>query len=154
MARKEYYAFPKLWYYWSSTIRLFNVIIRTFVGETYPSAEIQAVYFTVPADWATGHLLESLTPLQRYSRCILQSQLTGPRILLRIFADLNSVAILIVSDFQFYLSSFQIQTETETLPWAPKVKSPHQIQFSVVLDPLCWRCSVFDLVDKFGCKQT
>ena len=27
------------------------------LGESYPSAEMQSVYCTVPADWATGHSL-------------------------------------------------------------------------------------------------
>ena len=69
----------------------------------YPSAEMQSVYSTVPADWATGHWLgesyssakmqsvysiapanwatrwESLNPLQRWTRCILQPQPTRPQ---------------------------------------------------------------------------
>ena len=36
----------------SITIRLFSVISRTLVGESYPSAQMQSVYFTAPADWA------------------------------------------------------------------------------------------------------
>ena len=43
--------FPKLQYYWSLTIRLFSVI--------------------------SGRSLWGVTPLQRYSQCILQPQLTG-----------------------------------------------------------------------------
>ena len=35
------------------SIRLFSVISRTLVGGgLYPSAEMQSVYSTVPADWA------------------------------------------------------------------------------------------------------
>ena len=72
--------------------------------ESYPAAEIQSVYSAVPTDWTTRTLiwgvlprcrdtvgvfcstnrldnqdthLRSLTPLQRYSRCILQYQPTG-----------------------------------------------------------------------------
>ena len=44
-------------------------------GESYSSAEIHPMYSTAPANWAKG----SPTPLQRYRRCILQPQLTGPR---------------------------------------------------------------------------
>ena len=43
----------KLQHYWSLTIRLFNVISKTLVGGwSYPSAEMQSVYSTVPSDWA------------------------------------------------------------------------------------------------------
>ena len=36
------------------TIRLFSINIRILVGEggSYPSAEVQSVYSTAPADWA------------------------------------------------------------------------------------------------------
>ena len=79
--------------------------IKTLIGgESYLSAEIQSVYSSAPAYWATGHLLResllsicrnavystapvdwttrcgSLTPPQRCSRCILQPQLTRPLI--------------------------------------------------------------------------
>ena len=38
---------------WSLTIKLFNVISRTPIGKgSYPSAEIQSLYSTAPADWA------------------------------------------------------------------------------------------------------
>ena len=44
---------PKLQHYWNLTIRLFSVISRTLVGGGgYPSAEVQSVYSTAPADWA------------------------------------------------------------------------------------------------------
>ena len=37
----------------SITIRLFNVISKTLVEQrSYPSAEVQLVYSTAPADWA------------------------------------------------------------------------------------------------------
>ena len=51
---------------------------RTLVGrQFYPSAEMQSVYSTTPADWTTGHLLGgSLSPLQRCSRCISQPPTT------------------------------------------------------------------------------
>ena len=45
------------------------------LGGSYSSAEMQSVYSTVPADWVTRW--ESLTPLQRCSQFILQSQPTG-----------------------------------------------------------------------------
>ena len=53
----------------------------TLVRGGYPSAEMLSVYSIAPAPahWATGHSLEEgLTPLQRCSRCILQSQPTSP----------------------------------------------------------------------------
>ena len=48
--------------------------------ESYSTVEMQSVYSAAPADWAKGYLLRwwGLTPLQRYSRCILQPQSTGP----------------------------------------------------------------------------
>ena len=52
MAMKEYSAFPKLQYYYSLTIRLFNVKSRTLIGR-------------------------NLTPQQRCSQYILQPQPTG-----------------------------------------------------------------------------
>ena len=87
--------FPKFQHYWSLTIRLLRVISRILVGGVLPSTEIQSVYSTAPADWATGHSLgesyhsaakesvfllpqptgpqgshyESLTPLERCSQC-------------------------------------------------------------------------------------
>ncbi len=34
------------------TIRLFSIIIRTLFREvSYPSAEVQSVYYTAPTDW-------------------------------------------------------------------------------------------------------
>ena len=46
---------PPLQHYWSLAIRLFSVISRTLVwGGDYPSAEMQSVYSTVPADWAVS----------------------------------------------------------------------------------------------------
>ena len=42
--------------------------------ESYPSAEMQSVYSTAPVEWATRG---RLSPLQRCSRCIVQSQPTG-----------------------------------------------------------------------------
>ena len=78
---------------------------RHSLGESYPSAEMQSVYSAVSADWANTTLVGgvlplcrdavgvfcslsrlgqhdthwgSLTPLQRCSRCILQSQPIGP----------------------------------------------------------------------------
>ena len=75
------------------------VISKTLFGESYPSAEMQSVYSTAPTDRALlGEVLPlssdavgvfynhnrlgphwgSLTPLQRFSRCILQPQQTKP----------------------------------------------------------------------------
>ena len=78
----------------------------TCMEESYPSAEMQSVYSTAPANWATRHLhggvlpfcrdavsvfyspsqlghktlaWGSLTLLQRCSQCILQPQPTGPQ---------------------------------------------------------------------------
>ena len=60
---KGYSAFPKAWYYWSLTIKLFSEIFRTFVWgeESYPSAEMQLVYSAAPADWAM--LIREVLPL-------------------------------------------------------------------------------------------
>ena len=84
----------KLQHYWNLTIRLFTghslrwwwwwgltplqrsswCILQpqptgpqdTRWGKSYPSAEKQSVYYTAPADWATGHLLvEGVLPLSR-----------------------------------------------------------------------------------------
>ena len=38
---------------WSFTIRWFSVISRRLIGVSYPSAEMQSVYSTASADWAT-----------------------------------------------------------------------------------------------------
>ena len=44
---------PKLQHYWKLTIRLFSVICRTLVWRgSYPSAKVQLVYSTSPANWA------------------------------------------------------------------------------------------------------
>ena len=123
----------KLQHHWNLSIRLFSVIYtrwkevlpfwrgavgvfykprrlshRAFIfwDGSYPSAEIQSVYSTAPADWASGHSLgevfllcrdtvgvfnnlsrpgrraligRGLTLLQRCSRCILQPQPSGPQ---------------------------------------------------------------------------
>ena len=79
-------------------------LLRHSLGETYPSAEMQSVYYTAPADWATETLIGGdlplsrgavgvlyspsrlgywdthwgrLTPQQRCSWCIIQPQPTG-----------------------------------------------------------------------------
>ena len=50
------------------------------LGESYPSAEKQLVYFTALADWGHRTLIRGiLLPQQRYNWCILQPQLTGPQ---------------------------------------------------------------------------
>ena len=45
----------KLQHYWNLTIRLLNVVSRTFVGGvwSYPSAKVQSVYSSAPANWAS-----------------------------------------------------------------------------------------------------
>ena len=98
-------------------IRLFSVISRKLGRErkkkkkkrrgSYPSAEMQSVYFTTPADWANQivkcHTWETcgrgwgLTPLQRCSRCILQPQLTGQ---IRLFSIISRK--LVVGDLPLY----------------------------------------------------
>ena len=46
---------PKLQHSCNLTSRLFNVINRTLVrGGLFPSAEVQSVYSTAQADWASG----------------------------------------------------------------------------------------------------
>ena len=94
----------KLQHYYSLTTRLFSVISRTLVlgilpffrdavrvfysprtlvGESYHSAGMQLVYSTVPADWATGHLLRGVLPLCRDADGVFCTpQPTGPILLL------------------------------------------------------------------------
>ena len=52
IAMKGYSAFPKLKYYWRLAIRLFSVIFRTLIGESYPSTAMQLVYSAAQVDWA------------------------------------------------------------------------------------------------------
>ena len=53
MAMKGCSAFPKLQYRWNLTIRFFSVISMTLIGVgPYPSAEVQSVYSTAPANRA------------------------------------------------------------------------------------------------------
>ena len=55
------------------------------LGESYFSAEVQSVYFTAPANWATRHSLFMgwVLPLcRKSSQCILQPQLLGHRTLI------------------------------------------------------------------------
>ena len=65
---------PKLQDYWNLTIRLFSVISRALVGGGfYPSTEVQSVYSTAPADWAScskGKLfLKSKNPCYHFICC-------------------------------------------------------------------------------------
>ena len=54
---------PTLHHYWNLTMRLFGVIYRTIVVlGSYPSAEMQSVYSTAPADWATRRSLGESYP--------------------------------------------------------------------------------------------
>ena len=72
---------------WSLTIRLFSVLMVTYVGGSFPppSAETQSMYTTVPVDWAqypgdarglgtvdTPFILELVHALIRISRCLIQ----------------------------------------------------------------------------------
>ena len=51
MAMKGYSHPPKLQHFWNLTIRLLSVKSGTLVGgRSYPSAEVQSVYSTFPAD--------------------------------------------------------------------------------------------------------
>ncbi len=54
------------------------------LGVSYPSAEVQSVYFTAPADWANWSLSDKKSP-----------QLS--RVLLSILADLNNAVVWMVS---------------------------------------------------------
>ena len=50
---------PKLQHKWKLTIRILRVISGTLIGRSLtPSAEIQSVYSTAPADWAKKELYE------------------------------------------------------------------------------------------------
>ncbi len=53
MAMKGVLYSPRPQHYRDLTIRLFSVIYRTLVGGgvSYPSADVQSVYSTAPADW-------------------------------------------------------------------------------------------------------
>ena len=99
MAIKGYFAFtPKLQHYWKLTIRLFGVISKTLVRQSYPFAEIQLVFTKLfvsmwhKAEWMGRPMKLELTRIgllvqlanhyttrgaQRYSWYILLSQLTG-----------------------------------------------------------------------------
>ena len=46
---------------------------RHLFGEPYPSTEMQSVYFTVTAKWATGHLFGGVLPLCRDAVSIFYS---------------------------------------------------------------------------------
>ena len=48
MAMKEYFTFSK-----AGASPWFNVISRTLAGTVFPSAEMQSVYSTAPANWAS-----------------------------------------------------------------------------------------------------
>ena len=54
MAMRGHSVFLKAPAYWNLTIRLFSVIFQDIHCEgSYPSAELQSVYSTAPADWAS-----------------------------------------------------------------------------------------------------
>ena len=46
-----------LQYYWSLTIRLFSVLSGHTLEESYPSAEMQSMYSTAPAGYASKFLI-------------------------------------------------------------------------------------------------
>ena len=52
MAMKDSPHSSNLQHSWSLAIKLFNVISWTFVVESYPSAEMQSMCYTAPADFA------------------------------------------------------------------------------------------------------
>ena len=52
------------------TIRLFSVICRTLFRGVTPSAEVQSVYSTAPADWATKYLVPSHNLVVYYEHSI------------------------------------------------------------------------------------
>ena len=62
-------------------VYIYIYIYRTLVTEgSYPSAEMQSMYSTAPAERATGHSSgRGLTLLPRCSRCFLQPQLNEPQ---------------------------------------------------------------------------
>ena len=62
-------------------IYIYIYIYRTLVTEgSYPSAEMQSMYSTAPAERATGHSSgKGLIPLLIFSRCLLQPQPNGPQ---------------------------------------------------------------------------
>ena len=62
---------PKIQHYWSLTIRLFSVISRTLVGESYPSAEMQSVCSTAPADLAYNALNDIVNVQNSSKRSLL-----------------------------------------------------------------------------------
>ena len=66
---------PKLLYSWNLTIRLFSVIYKDTRcgGWFYPSAEMQSVYSTALADWATGHSLWGVLSICRDTVCVFYS---------------------------------------------------------------------------------
>ena len=53
---------------------MLSAISRTFVGVGYPSAEMQSVYSTAPADWAIGDLFYRKNP-ENFIHLILQDRL-------------------------------------------------------------------------------
>ena len=62
---------PKLQHYWSFTIRLFSVISGHSLGESFPSAEMQSVYSTVPDDCPSFWRDEILSLCREYNHRIL-----------------------------------------------------------------------------------
>ena len=62
IAIKGYLHSTELQHYWILTIWLFSVISGHSLGDSCPSAELQLVYSTAPADWATGHSLGESYP--------------------------------------------------------------------------------------------
>ena len=52
MVMKGYATFPKAPALLGVTIRWFNVISRTLIGDLTPHVKTQSVYSTAPADWA------------------------------------------------------------------------------------------------------
>ena len=119
-----------LQYYWSLTTRLFSVICRTFVAGvlplfrvsvcvfynsswlghriliwgSYPSAEMQSVCSTTPADWATGHslVMVGVLPLCRVAVGVFYSpSQQGHRIIEIMQRDLSDLPCWLYSLYLF-----------------------------------------------------
>ena len=75
MAMKRYSTFPKAQALLELHWRLFCVISRTIIGESYPFAKIQLVYSTTPADWAYFcWVYHCLLGLKKFKASSLQSE--------------------------------------------------------------------------------
>ena len=76
MVMKEYSAFPKAPASLEPQHQIVYCHIRTLVGGSFSSAEVQSVYFTAPANWATrtlvvgwGQSVSSIAPAD-WAKCL------------------------------------------------------------------------------------